>query len=208
MRRQFVNPAQIIENFNPRTRVECDSGAVGSTTSRIRFQSTHSCRVRPILFHVYGKIQRFQSTHSCRVRRISAFTFFIIKSFQSTHSCRVRQDTAGRHRRRGVFQSTHSCRVRLAALPGNHKIHSNFNPRTRVECDLRESVVQIQKRNFNPRTRVECDSEWATDGGRSQYFNPRTRVECDTINRMCWDMHTRFQSTHSCRVRQYCFGKR
>ena len=36
---------------------------------------------------------------------------------------------------------------------------TNFNPRTRVECDLIFVMIYIYKKHFNPRTRVECDDE-------------------------------------------------
>ena len=33
----------------------------------------------------------------------------------------------------------------------------NFNPRTRVECDVGIILIVADRKNFNPRTRVECD---------------------------------------------------
>ena len=121
-----------------------------------------------------------------------------------------------------LFQSTHSCRVRLDRLSKWIRI-IYFNPRTRVECDIRYTFDIPDAIHFNPRTRVECDGFQMGLRCRATYFNPRTRVECD-FDRRCspflfgnFNPRTRvecdngtnaglfywnlFQSTHSCRVR-------
>ena len=78
-----------------------------------------------------------------------------------------------------AFQSTHPRGVRRY-LPCDqlHPDH-DFNPRTRVGCDLGASGWSWSDTYFNPRTRVGCDTCTMIVGDRGTDFNPRTRVGCD-----------------------------
>ena len=122
-------------NFNPRTRVECDRCLLLFVLNFGLFQSTHSCRVRRDVTTCRINGVKFQSTHSCRVRRIKDAYDEIKDRFQSTHSCRVRRTHSLKTILMSIFQSTHSCRVRLKVYQSVGSVCSDFNPRTRVECD-------------------------------------------------------------------------
>ena len=122
-----------------------------------QFQSTHPCRVRRYLHVIKQSYPLFQSTHPCRVRLkssngVTEFDHFNPRTrvgcdiltkrnsvfqplFQSTHPCRVRQLFIYSHACVAKFQSTHPCRVRHAGDGTNGK-GNNFNPRTRVGCDI------------------------------------------------------------------------
>ena len=80
-------------------------------------------------------------------------------------------------------------------------LDKNFNPRTRVECDILTIMAVYDSNDFNPRTRVECDSSPRMMAVKYCNFNPRTRVECDTMQDAPEYIYILFQSTHSCRVR-------
>ncbi|WP_187375185.1 hypothetical protein [Paenibacillus antibioticophila] len=60
------------------------------------------------------------------------------------------------------------------------EIIKNFNPRTRMGCDLSSAALSAPGGDFNPRTRMGCDQS-----GERLYviypddFNPRTRMGCD-----------------------------
>ena len=55
-----------------------------------------------------------------------------------------------------VFQSTHPSGVRRRRY--DTRQHStDFNPRTPVGCDQRDTEIAIPKATFNPRTPVGCD---------------------------------------------------
>ena len=56
----------------------------------------------------------------------------------------------------------------------------NFNPRTRMGCDLTLCIFLIAINDFNPRTRMGCDSRYChLNIAFCLYFNPRTRMGCD-----------------------------
>ena len=58
----------------------------------------------------------------------------------------------------------------------------DFNPRTRVGCDAFAGGCRLAKQDFNPRTRVGCDGgDWTIIERLPLNFNPRTRVGCDEI---------------------------
>ncbi len=98
----------IIHHFNPRTHAGCDQRACGDNKSifisihapmqgatvnilvvvvLILFQSTHPCRVRPLLSNALTGLISFQSTHPCRVRHVVDFLYHIIYHFNPrTHA--------------------------------------------------------------------------------------------------------------------------
>ena len=100
------------------------------------------------------------------------------------------------------FQSTHPRGVRLFQAREVNAVVC-FNPRTRVGCDARKCLYNVdmamfqsthprgvrrtvvQKEfgrcpGFNPRTRVGCDARWQRWWPQGSFgFNPRTRVGCD-----------------------------
>ena len=125
-------------DFNPRTRVGCDMGNKQQAEDYIQFQSTHPRGVRrfwygaslrimyfnprtrvgcDILAHIPGGREQISihapawgATFAAQVRRHNAF------KFQSTHPRGVRRNQT----HEGVYDP-------------------NFNPRTRVGCDLQSS---------------------------------------------------------------------
>ncbi len=66
------------ENFNPRTRMGCDGGAIGGALSGGIFQSTHPYGVRHNMVYIAKGFDRFQSTHPYGVRLCTKVNFFII----------------------------------------------------------------------------------------------------------------------------------
>ena len=78
-----------------------------------------------------------------------------------------------------LFQSTHPHGVRHfpPAYPPPHPC--NFNPRTRMGCAPHQSLFHPKHRNFNPRTRMGCDYRSTACRSSQGYFNPRTRMGCD-----------------------------
>ena len=99
----------------------------------------------------------------------------------------------------------------------------DFNPRTRVGCDLTIPGWLNEQADFNPRTRVGCDLKlsvailifqisipatvWGATRRRLHFppvrknFNPRTRVGCDEIAEDFVRNLPQFQSTHPRGVR-------
>ncbi len=121
----------------------------------------------------------FQSTHPHGVRLVIQNAVIYSKLFQSTHP--------------------HGVRHHLLFCP---RIAADFNPRTRMGCDLKTGrshagacisihapawgatavlLRQLRRpRYFNPRTRMGCDPQLSIDRLPAiQYFNPRTRMGCD-----------------------------
>ena len=61
------------------------------------------------------------------------------------------------------------------------QVSYRFNPRPRVEGDMRRGVKYCSFRGFNPRPRVEGDAGERNADGESASFNPRPRVEGDRL---------------------------
>ena len=104
--------------------------------------------------------------------------------------------------RKNIFQSTHPRGVRHPKTNHNHhQRRRDFNPRTRVRCDIPSSLATSSCSDFNPRTRVGCDEYSSHSDTSSEHnFNPRTRVGCDS--NLCYTIRFwPFQSTHPCGVR-------
>ena len=169
------------------------------------FQSTHSRRVRrPSSRHSPRVTSSFNPrTHeecdsilpgSTRMPRVSIHA--LTKSATAEQSSLTSGDIK--------FQSTHSRRVRQYSAWIN-KDAKSFNPRTHEECDCREVQRARQLGRFNPRTHEECDLFIPFPFFLPAGFNPRTHEECD----ITWDynkeINTKFQSTHSRRVRLLCY---
>ena len=127
--------ASIVYNFNPRTRVECDGATEHQGRADMDFNPRTRVECDSDIYRVHSQSRQFQSTHSCRVRRIKDAYDEIKDRFQSTHSCRVRRTHSLKTILMSIFQSTHSCRVRLKVYQSVGSVCSDFNPRTRVECD-------------------------------------------------------------------------
>ncbi len=143
--------------------------------------------------------------------------------FQSTHPRRVRHSFFRSCFVPCLFQSTHPRRVRRGHGKGSMRSIHNFNPRTRVGCDLFVCCNVDVYVDFNPRTRVGCDDVLqaacivhpifqSTHPRRVRqvpytwplaqlYFNPRTRVGCDILDEYGPLRVLVFQSTHPRRVR-------
>ncbi len=85
----------------------------------------------------------FQSTHSRGVRPRNARIIKIVKSFQSTHSRGVRRNITLTHYN-ALCVSIHAL-AWSATKDGrvDSKIDACFNPRTRVECDLRLIMLRL-----------------------------------------------------------------
>ena len=87
----------------------------------------------------------------------------MINLFQSTHPRGVRRPSANGRKKDMLFQSTHPRGVRrphasVACLD------DNFNPRTRVGCDVPLLWDnRLCGRDFNPRTRVGCDRTYSDE---------------------------------------------
>ena len=79
------------QHFNPRTREECDNIIPMCWTKEETFQSTHSRGVRHLTCQsLCSSLAEFQSTHSRGVRLQLYFLQHSPLSFQSTHSRGVR----------------------------------------------------------------------------------------------------------------------
>ena len=78
----------------------------------------------------------------------------------------------------------------------------DFNPRTRVGCDINGFRQAQSPINFNPRTRVGCDILMSWWKSASNDFNPRTRVGCDKGILNGIKEGFAFQSTHPRGVRR------
>ena len=76
--------------------------------------------------------------------------------FQSTHPRGVRRSSVTSGCPASLFQSTHPRGVRPSHLLYSSRTW-DFNPRTRVGCDLICALNRFSASNFNPRTRVGCD---------------------------------------------------
>ena len=190
-------------DFNPRTRVGCDVDDKNIYQLLPLFQSTHPRGVRPRFSFRNRGPRTFQSTHPRGVRHPVRHTRIVRRQFQSTHPRGVRQlseticpvvDGFQSTHPRGVrpryrlklhffrrFQSTHPRGVRPAQSQVKGGCKNDFNPRTRVGCDLSDSVVLLDECHFNPRTRVGCDYRKRNREKQDGNFNPRTRVGCDAF---------------------------
>ena len=60
---------------------------------------------------------------------------------------------------------------------------------------------RCDRADFNPRTRMGCDIVVFFHIRQIRHFNPRTRMGCDTTTHMCGIIKTIFQSTHPHGVR-------
>ena len=57
-----------------------------------------------------------------------------------------------------MFQSTHPHGVRLGSRYPSSCLYLRFNPRTRMGCDMGQTLTCSSAIRFNPRTRMGCDS--------------------------------------------------
>ena len=143
--------------FNPRTRAGCDLCGISLSSPLLLFQSTHPCRVRPLLFKgdphrlmvsIHAPVQGATDTALQPTGHTSVSIHAPVQGatkppysvharylFQSTHPCRVRQIQGSRH----IYRSAVSIHapVQGATVFSNiiQYIHTRFNPRTRAGCD-------------------------------------------------------------------------
>ena len=124
------------KNFNPRTRVGCDSIVSILMDGLIDFNP--------------------RTRVGCDIVKTSKTD----KSKYFNPRTRVGCDNkeAGIGLKPKKFQSTHPCRVRRAFKDIIYPIIHDFNPRTRVGCDLVLISSKFWTSYFNPRTRVGCDT--------------------------------------------------
>ena len=124
MRRQPLELAYRLENFNPRTHVGCD--------------------LRRILacYHTYISIHAPTWGATVWVNsRLSSHPF------QSTHPRGVRHPRYIVEHLHNEFQSTHPRGVRPKSLK-NKVMRINFNPRTHVGCDLSDLCFLLTRERF------------------------------------------------------------
>ena len=193
------------------------------------FQSTHSYRVR-LLFpcqriafgHYFNPRTRTEYDDDLVGRLLKKEREISIHALvQSATSIRARSSPSR------IPISIHAL-VQSATLRSGSSLawwSEYFNPRTRTECDLDQSLKQIKDARFqsthsyrvrrgavsgacevvayfNPRTRTECDGWCRLMAESIRDFNPRTRTECDLTPQNINDPSVAlFQSTHSYRVR-------
>ena len=126
----------LIERFNPRTRMGCDSSVVDAKPESKVFQSTHPYGVRQML-QMYRLEFSPVSIHAPVWGATEmAYTKIASREFQSTHPYGVRLDQAAVAALEAGFQSTHPYGVRLNCNKIT-ELASSFNPRTRMGCDKR-----------------------------------------------------------------------
>ena len=78
------------------------------------------------------------------------------------------------------FQSTHPRGVRLDALGAGINA-DNFNPRTRVGCDINISPMPSLSQISIHAPAWGATASLPNTEDRHRYFNPRTRVGCDIL---------------------------
>ncbi len=146
----------------------------------------------------------FQSTHPYGVRPFrpdGSITFRSVSIHAPVWGATVAGDVCGG---KSIRVSIHAP-VWGATKGGQQLLNEfvGFNPRTRMGCDLQESVGLFFVIGFNPRTRMGCDVEvfkhWVI---RTDRFNPRTRMGCDKISAFALKSSILFQSTHPYGVRR------
>ena len=143
-----------------------------------KFQSTHPRGVRRHSDLGSSSVGNFNPRTRVGCDAPKKHTVSKIQAFQSTHPRGVRQNVTLWYRLRILFQSTHPRGVRHAIIRDAQYL-----------------------RDFNPRTRVGCDVGLLAVIGINSYFNPRTRVGCDVITPARLICSFEFQSTHPRGVR-------
>ena len=168
-------------DFNPRTRVGCDSRPTRSPSAKYVFQSTHPGGVRPYLRLRHILFKLFQSTHPGGVRL--AQTERKISNLRISIHAPGWGATDARWRETGdtLFQSTHPGGVRPAHRP---------------ICQM-SRLISIHAPGWGA-------TDFSVPFGRSfPYFNPRTRVGCDIAVWIRKPQPRKFQSTHPGGVRLF-----
>ena len=188
--------------FNPRTRVGCDETGKMVDDKEIDFNprtrvGCDSCRNLASLYSL-----KFQSTHPGGVRRRSGWYIYTLQQFQSTHPGGVRLYIPRSSGPRARFQSTHPGGVRQGIGISSVFFARDFNPRTRVGCDLvmqqepaPPAPISIHAPGWGATLSERADiltfrisihaPGWGATGSanapnlRATHFNPRTRVGCD-----------------------------
>ena len=144
-------------------------------------------------------LKQFQSTHPRGVRLGCKVDDIFYKSISihapawgATGKDKVVQKVS-------QFQSTHPRGVRpptCTMLVGDR----DFNPRTRVGCDLNSLYLASSSRFQSTHPRGVRPRGWNHKNHKND-FNPRTRVGCDGKVKIYMRIVTRFQSTHPRGVR-------
>ena len=212
------------DDFNPRTRMGCDSFRSHFTSRYSGFQSTHPHGVRLLGKLIQMTLQKFQSTHPHGVRRHSRLAVLWTGRFQSTHPHGVRQASRVNSVINGAFQSTHPHGVRLGGL-------SNFCSffEISIHAPAWGATAIFSSLSVSPNISIHAPAWGATshcsalrlanvlfqsthphgvrhgirlETGRSVgYFNPRTRMGCDKNGWSDFVAAVKFQSTHPHGVR-------
>ena len=170
----------LINYFNPRTHVGCDSRRTSVRRGVSLFQSTHPCGVRLEHPDFHQLLFGFQSTHPCGVRPTHR------KYFQEILKISIHAPMWG-----ATWQTWQ-----------RSKKDDYFNPRTHVGCDLSRRVSIFVMRKFQSTHPCRVRHFWDTKKALQYvfqsthpcrvrrdaitvfcnlpHFNPRTRVGCDS----------------------------
>ena len=180
-------------------------GATESLKTMIRlrrFQSTHPRGVRPT-DTLLNRTDEIDFNPRTRVGCDDSSVRICSSSrFQSTHPRGVRLLCLRDDRPIRQFQSTHPRGVRLRCRQFRCRT-CNFNPRTRVGCD-----IQNDASCFRSEISIHAPAWGATRLAVLLFhsitnFNPRTRVGCDSFYNLDHETAFEFQSTHPRGVRLF-----
>ena len=122
-------------NFNPRTRVGCDIRALALRSGVTR-----------ISIHAPG----WGATSDVFAQVVLSLISIHAPGWGATLEKDMTQTQAGISIHAPGWGATHP-------LFSCQRVHSDFNPRTRVGCDKRNGKSTVHCNYFNPRTRVGCD---------------------------------------------------
>ena len=152
----IVKTSYLNDNFNPRTRMGCDE-AFSRPDFVVQFQSTHPYGVRPNSSSWLNSAGKFQSTHPYGVRRNLIVRVKNLARFQSTHPYGVRLVSWIGLFHNTTFQSTHPYGVRRCLMSAN-RYHLFISIHAPVWGATNSPVTSASSlSDFNPRTRMGCD---------------------------------------------------
>ena len=225
MRRGYIRSSSRSSGFNPRTHEECDHLCGFAVISDIRFQSTHSRRVR-------------QASQASELIEMRVSIHALTKSATSVLYYWHRHKRCFNPRTHEECDSNSCCSPILVPvsihaltksatilLPTHQALWRCFNPRTHEECDQSFSFQYHYFRRFQSTHSRRVRRQHADNDSHANSFNPRTHEECDTPEKVVifleWEVSIHaltksatsperfikafieFQSTHSRRVRLF-----